>query len=257
MPEAQPPGGEGGRGYGGCWAGGGKTEDVCGRYANSRHDGDLLRDFQVSSVVDPAPEPSWNVAPTDPGRVVLERLVDERPDRQLRTLKWGLVPSWAKDLKIASKLINARMETVTEKPAFRRAAERRRCLVPADGYYEWMKSAAGKTPIYLHGEGVLSFAGLYEIRRDLLDPDQWLWTYTIVTCTAADSLGHIHDRSPVVVPPDLRDAWLDPGLTDAETVRGLLDSMPPPRLDTYEVSTEVNSVRNNGPQLIEPVSPVA
>jgi len=227
---------------------------MCGRYANSRHDGDLLRDFQVASVVDPEPEPSWNVAPTDGGRVVLERLVDDQPDRQLRTLRWGLVPSWAKDLKIASKLINARSETVTEKPAFKTAASRRRCLVPADGYYEWMATDDGKVPMYLHGDGVLGFAGLYEIRRDLEDPDQWLWTYTIVTCTTQDALGYIHDRSPVIVPPDLHSEWLDPGMTDLATVRDLLAAVPPPVLDTYEVSKAVNSVRNNGPELIKPLS---
>jgi putative SOS response-associated peptidase YedK len=226
---------------------------MCGRYANSRHDGDLLRDFAVASVVDPAPPPSWNVAPTDEGRVVLERVVNDEPDRQLRTLRWGLVPSWAKDLKIAAKLINARSETVTEKPAFKAAASRRRCLVPADGYYEWMPTESGKVPIYLHGDGVLAFAGLYEIRRDPDDPDRWLWTYTIVTCTTQDALGHVHDRSPVVVPPPLRAAWLDPSLTALPEVHDLLASMPPPALTTYPVSTAVNSVKNNGPQLVTPV----
>jgi putative SOS response-associated peptidase YedK len=226
---------------------------MCGRYANSRHDGDLLRDFAVASVVDPPPPPSWNVAPTDHARVVLERLVDDQPDRQLRTLRWGLVPSWAKDLRIGSKLINARSETITEKSAFKAAAARRRCLVPADGYYEWMATAEGKIPIYLHGEGVLGFAGLYELRPDLADPDQWLWTYTILTCTTQDALGHIHDRSPVVLPADLRSAWLDPTMTDPAAVRDLLASVPSPLLETYRVSTEVNSVRNNGPELIEPV----
>lgn len=227
---------------------------MCGRYANSRHDGDLLRDFQVASVVDPAPDPSWNVAPTDPGRVILERLVDDAPDRQLRTLRWGLVPSWAKDTKIASKLINARSETVTEKSAFKTAASRRRCLVPADGYYEWMPTDNGKIPMFLHGAGTLGFAGLYEIRRDPDEPEHWLWTYTIITTSTRDELGHVHDRSPVVVPNELRDAWLDPGLTDVGTVRELLASIPPPVLETYEVSTAVNSVRNNGPELVEPVS---
>jgi putative SOS response-associated peptidase YedK len=226
---------------------------VCGRYANSRHDGDLLRDFAVASVVDPPLSPSWNVAPTQNARVVLERLVNDEPDRQLRTLRWGLVPSWAKDLRIGSKLVNARSETVTEKAAFKTAASRRRCLIPADGYYEWMVTADGKTPIYLHGDGVLGFAGLYEIRPDLEDPDRWLWTYTILTCTTQDAFGHIHDRSPVVLPADMRTAWLDPTMTDPATVRELLASVPSPRLETYEVSTEVNSARNDGPQLIEPV----
>jgi putative SOS response-associated peptidase YedK len=227
---------------------------VCGRYANSRHDGDLLKDFMVASVVDPPPGPSWNVAPTAMARVVLERMVNDQPDRQLRTLKWGLVPSWAKDLKIASKLINARAETITTKPAFSKAAERRRCLVPADGYYEWMVTSEGKTPIYLHGTQALAFAGLYELRPDAEDPATWLWTYTILTCTTQDALGHIHDRSPVVVPPDLRSAWLDPTMTDPATIRELLAAVPSPMLETYQVSTEVNSARNDGPQLIEPIA---
>ncbi|MDT5002736.1 MAG: hypothetical protein QOK12_4841 [Mycobacterium sp.] len=225
---------------------------MCGRYANSRHDGDLLRDFQVASVVDPPPEPSWNVAPTDHARVVLERAVNGEPDRQLRTLRWGLVPSWAKDLKIGAKLINARSETVTEKSAFKTAASKRRCLVPADGYYEWMATGDGKVPIYLHGDGVLGFAGLYEIRRDPDDPEQWLWTYTIITCTTQDALGHVHDRSPVVLPADLHSAWLDPTMTDSATVRELLAAVPPPVLETYQVSTAVNSVKNNSPDLVKP-----
>jgi putative SOS response-associated peptidase YedK len=227
---------------------------VCGRYANSRHDGDLLREFAVASVVDPPPGPSWNVAPTQDARVVLERVVNNEPDRQLRTLRWGLVPSWAKDLRIAAKLINARSETITQKSAFKAAASRRRCLIPADGYYEWMVTDDGKVPMFLHGDGVLAFAGLYELRPDAEDRDHWLWTYTILTCTTQDVLGHVHDRSPVVVPTDLRSAWLDPALTDPTSVRDLLASVPPPVLDTYEVSTEVNSARNDGPQLIEPVT---
>ena len=125
---------------------------MCGRYANARHDGDLLRDFQIASVVEDAPEPSWNIAPTDPGRVVLERLVDDQPDRQLRTLKWGLVPFWAKDVEFAAKHINARSETFTTKPAFKSAAAKHRCIVPADGYYEWMVAEDGKHPMYLYGD---------------------------------------------------------------------------------------------------------
>lgn len=107
--------------------------------------------------------------------------------------------------------------------------------------------------MYLHADGILGFAGLYEIWRDPADTDDWVWSYTIITCTAQDALGHIHDRSPVVVPADLRSAWLDPSLTDPATVRELLDAVPPPTLDTYEVSTAVNSVRNNGPELVTPV----
>jgi putative SOS response-associated peptidase YedK len=227
---------------------------MCGRYASTRRDGDLLRDFEIASVVDDPPEPSWNVAPTDSSRVVLERVVNDLPDRQLRTLSWGLVPSWAKDPRIGSKLINARSETVTTKPAFKAAASRRRCLVPADGYYEWMVAEDGKHPMYLYGDGALAFAGLYELRPESEGSDVWLWTYTILTCTATDELGYIHDRSPVVVPPDLRDAWLDPTMTEVAQVRDLVASIPPPRLHTYEVAPLVNSVRNNGPELIEPLA---
>jgi putative SOS response-associated peptidase YedK len=227
---------------------------MCGRYANSRHDGDLLREFGVSSVVGEPPEPSWNVAPTDQARVVLERLVDDRPDRQLRTLRWGLVPTWATDERIGAKLINGRSETITAKPAFKAAAARRRCIVPADGYFEWEASDHGKLPSYLHGDGLLGFAGLYEVRRAIEHPDEWLWTYTVLTCTAEDSVGHIHDRSPVVLPYDLVDAWLDPHMNDPEAVREMLAAVPPPMLVAYPVSTEVNSVRNNGPQLVEQVS---
>jgi putative SOS response-associated peptidase YedK len=227
---------------------------VCGRYANSRHDGDLLRDFAVASVVDPPPPPSWNIAPTDDARVVVERMVTGEPDRQLRTLRWGLVPSWAKDLRIGAKLINARSETVTEKSAFKTAASRRRCIVPAEGYYEWLATDDGKVPYYLHGDRTLGFAGLYEIRRHVDDPDSWLWTYSIITCTTQDALGHIHDRSPVVVPEPLFADWLDPELTDPGKVRGLLASIPPPVLDVFEVSREVNTVKNDGPHLVEPVT---
>jgi putative SOS response-associated peptidase YedK len=230
---------------------------MCGRYASTRHDSDLLRDFAVASIVDDPPEPSWNVAPTQLGRVVLERLVDDQADRQLRSLKWGLVPSWAKDLRIASKLINARSETITEKPAFKAAAAKRRCIIPADGYYEWMPTDDGKVPMYLHGDGTLGFAGLYELRPDAEDRERWLWTYTILTCTTQDALGHIHDRSPIIVAADHLDAWLDPKLTDPATVRELVASMPPPVLDAYQVSTEVNSPKNNGPHLIVPAAATA
>jgi putative SOS response-associated peptidase YedK len=218
-------------------------------------------ELRVSSVVGDEPAPSWNVAPTQEARVVLERLnrdhVDGPPVRQLRALRWGLVPSWAPDPRIGSRLINARAETVTEKPAFAAAASLRRCLVPADGYYEWERrpGAPSSVPHFLHrgGQG-LWFAGLYEFWADrdrpADDPDRWVTSFTMITTTAADALGHIHDRSPVIVPPDLLDAWLDPAMTDLETVQAMLAAIPDPRLDAYEVSTAVNDHRNNGPELV-------
>lgn len=226
---------------------------MCGRYASTRSDDDLSSLFDAVVRLGDPPEPSYNVAPTDPVRIVLDR--DD--DRQLRTVRWGLVPSWAKDKKIASRLINARSETVTEKPAFRKAAAKRRCLIPADGYYEWEKREGAKVPHFLHTDGVLAMAGLYELWPDPSldddDPNKWFWSTTVLTTTATDTLGHIHDRSPVVVPDDLWSAWLDPGLTDLAGVADLLQSFPEPHLTPYEVSTAVNSVRNNGPELVAPV----
>jgi putative SOS response-associated peptidase YedK len=233
---------------------------MCGRYASTTSDKDIAAAFGVTEIDGDELPPSWNVAPTQQARVVLERVPRSEPDsepvRQLRTLTWGLVPSWAKKVKLG-RLINARSETVTEKPAFKAAASRRRCLVPADGYYEWEHRDGEKIPHFLHhDDDILAFAGLYELRPDPDlpedDPDRWLWTYTILTATAHDAAGHVHDRSPVVITPQLRDQWLAPHLTDPGDVRDLLAQVPEPQLQPYLVSTKVNNPRNNGSDLIEP-----
>jgi putative SOS response-associated peptidase YedK len=238
---------------------------VCGRYANSRGDADLRAEFAAEEIIGEALPPSWNVAPTQQVRAVLERSPRGEPDgapvRQLRSLRWGLVPSWATDPKIGVRMINARVETITEKPAFKTAAARRRCLLPADGYYEWEKQAGRtkKVPYFLHGAGgaALAFAGLYELWRDHSraddDPDRWLWSVTVITTQAGDALGHIHDRTPLVVPDELRDDWLDSRLTDPAGVRQLLDAVPEPRLVPVEVATAVNTVTTDGPELVRPV----
>ena len=189
--------------------------------------------------------------------------------RQLRVVRWGLVPSWAKDISIGSRLINARSETVAEKPAFRRAFARRRCLLPADGYYEWMVRAPPRPPTGRARRpssptsstgptaAPLAFAGLYELWRDKSVPDEdpyaWLWSATIITTTAPDELGEIHDRMPMVIPPDSWADWLDPANTDVADLSALLAPAMTSGLATYPVSTEVNSVRNNGPQLLEQI----
>lgn len=173
--------------------------------------------------------------------------------------RWGLVPSWAKDIKIGSKLINARSETILEKPSFRNAAVKRRAILPAEGYYEWQKTEDGKKiPKYLFSEQepLLGFAGLYEFWPDPElpedDPERWLLTCTVLTTTTQDALGHVHDRSPVIVPRDRFAEGLDPDLTDKADVQHLLNSLPEPTLTPRIVSLRVNSVRNNGPELIEP-----
>jgi len=243
---------------------------MCGRYASFREAEDLADEFALASIADdvrflPA---SWNVAPTDPVRMVVERperLADGSHgaiERTLRSARWGLVPSWAKDRSIGNKMINARSETLLTKPAFRRAVATRRALLPADGYYEWQPADAGaaskvKQPIYIHAaDGAsLAMAGLYEFWKDPAkaedDPDRWLVTAAIITTTAVDEMGRIHDRQPVMLLPDRWDAWLDPSV-DAEGGAALLASAAP-RLELTPVSTAVNKVGTNGSELILPV----
>ena len=247
---------------------------MCGRYASSRRPEDLVEEFKIDeNQVKETPAPDYNVAPTKSVYAVLDRPAKEadreetRPAaRQLRLLTWGLVPFWAKDPAIGNKMINARVETVTEKPAYRRAFAARRCLLPADGYYEWyttsQKNKSGrpvKQPFFIHPAdgGVLAMAGLYEIWRDPTrgddDPDRFRWTCTVLTTSAEDNLGRIHDRMPMLVEPEKYAAWLDPELTDPDDLRSLLVPAAPGRLEAYPVSTQVNNVRNNGPDLVVPV----
>jgi putative SOS response-associated peptidase YedK len=249
---------------------------MCGRYASARKRVELLEEFSVQS--DRVAEdlrPDYNVAPTKAVYSVMTRQPDdrdgaeERPDggnaaeRQLRVVRWGLVPFWAKDVKIGSRMINARAETVAEKPAFRRAFAGRRCLLPADGYYEWQQQVGGtKQPIYItRADGhPLAFAGLYELWRDPSvprdDPESWLWTATVITTSAPDELGHIHDRMPMVIEPSTWADWLDPTNHEVSDLRSLLVPAAVGGLTTYPVSTAVNSVRNNGPSLIDPLEPI-
>ena len=271
---------------------------MCGRFASARKRQELLEEFGVQRdrVVEPL-RPDYNVAPTKPVYAVVTRRPEDAakedgagPDeaqpktagpktagaktagpeaaegegvRELRVVRWGLVPFWAKDISIGSRLINARAETVASKPAFRHAFARHRCLLPADGFYEWEKSgdskSARKQPHYIRREdgGVLAFAGLYELWRDKDrpddDPDSWLWTATIITTRAEDEVGRIHDRMPMVIEPGRWADWLDPAAPSTEALHGLMTPAASVHLTTYPVSTEVNSVRNNGPGLIEPM----
>jgi putative SOS response-associated peptidase YedK len=185
---------------------------------------------------------------------------EQRAGRQLRTARWGLVPSWSRDAKGGAKMINARIETVTSKPAFKAAAARRRCLLPSLGYYEWQRTDHGKVPYFLHDPGghLLAMAGLYELWRDPDaaedDPNRWLWTCTVITQQAPDLLGEIHDRNPVIVPRHLYDDWLNCTGADAPDAQDVLARIPPAHLAPHPVSPAVGNVRNNGPELIEPVA---
>jgi putative SOS response-associated peptidase YedK len=257
---------------------------MCGRFVSARKRAELLEEFAVQrDAVAADREPDYNVAPTKRIYTVL----DHRDERELRLVRWGLVPSWAKDTKGGSRLINARAETVAVKPAFRAAFARRRCLIPADGYYEWQTEAvisrgddppyppvharskgkdighAAKQPFYIYRTdgGILAFAGLYELWRDQQVPedheDAWYWSATIITTDATDEIGKIHDRTPMVIAPADWAEWLDPANREKEH---LLQTMHPAMssgqggLVARPVSTTVNSVRNNGPELIKPLA---
>ncbi|SRR5690606_16221480 len=243
---------------------------MCGRYASSRSPDELVDEFDVAvSMVGAGIPADFNVAPTKEVYAVLERPpAPDRgrpaPERQLRVLTWGLVPSWAKDPKIGSRMINARAETVAEKPSFRKAFAARRCVLPADGYYEWYagepdaRGKPRKQPFYIHpgDDSVLGLAGLYEIWRDPTKPDdaedRFRWTCTVITTEAEDSLGRIHDRMPMLVERDRRDQWLDPRIHGTELL-DLLVPAAPGRLVAHPVSTAVGNVANNGPELTAPI----
>jgi putative SOS response-associated peptidase YedK len=234
---------------------------MCGRFAASTTPEDIVELFDVQQW-DPAETlaPSWNVAPTAPVLAVLERLPKDggAPVRQLRQLRWGLVPAWSRSPETAVKMINARADTVHEKPAYRQAFASRRCLLPVDGYYEWqtVQSEGGrgkprKQPFFVRRlDGApLALAGLYEFWRDRSvaadHPAAWLVTCTVVTTEAEELLAPIHERMPLYLERESWDAWLDPTLDSAEEARALLAAPAPGSLRVHPVSAAVGSIRNN------------
>jgi putative SOS response-associated peptidase YedK len=260
---------------------------MCGRYAATANPDELVEEFEVEdnrmsepgrSVLaapqDPPPgHPDHNVAPTKQVPVVLARAPREDPDapprRQLRLLTWGLVPSWAKDARGGARMINARVESVADKPSFARPLASRRCLVPARGWYEWQASPTArdakgkprKQPFFTSRAdgGSVAMAGLYEFWRDpaASDPDDplaWLTTFTVITGPAEPGLDRIHDRQPLVLEPQEWQTWLDPG-TGAADVLGLLEQRPPGRFTAYPVSSAVSSNRSNGAHLLDQLPP--
>src|SRR5580692_12361755 len=232
---------------------------MCGRFVSARKRLELLEEFAVTrDAVSADRDPDYNVAPTKRIYTVLSH----KDERELRLVRWGLVPSWAKDASGGARMINARSETVAVKPSFRAAFGKRRCLIPADGYYEWMTEDKAKKPFYIYRTdgGILAFAGIYELWRNSEVPDDhedaWYWSGTIITTDATDEIGKIHDRTPMVIAPGDWADWLDPANAEKEH---LLAAMHPAvssgtdGLAVRRVSTEVNSVRNNGSSLLEAV----
>jgi len=208
----------------------------------------MAKDFGIQEITDDL-QPSFNVAPTDKVAVVLNNGV-----KQLVAMRWGLVPFWATDPKIASKHINARAETLTVKPAFKDAFKRRRCLVVADGFFEWQKQGATKIPLFIHlePERPFGFAGLYEIWTPPLG--EKLVTCTIITTEPNELVRPIHDRMPVILPKDAEDFWLDSSVEDHTRLLDLLQPYQASDMSAFTVSKLVNSVKNNSPECIQPVS---
>ncbi|NII10664.1 SOS response-associated peptidase [Oleiagrimonas sp. C23AA] len=196
-------------------------------------------------------EPQYNIAPTMTA-AVMARNADAR--LEVKGLRWGLVPSWAKDTKIASAGINARMETVAEKPMFRAAFKKRRCIVPMSGYFEWKQLDNGKQPYFIHAPDrtVLLCAGIWEAWRPKGDESaEGVRTFAVLTGAAGVVSGNIHDRQPVILPPDRLCAWIDGTPDDA---RALLQQLPEASLEYYPVSKKIGAPRNQGQELVAPIS---
>ncbi len=194
--------------------------------------------------------PRYNIAPTQPVAVI----ANDAAARRLQFMRWGLIPSWAKDPEIGSRLINARAETLAEKPSFRTALRRRRCLIVADGFYEWRKDDGGKTPfyIYLRSQQPFAFAGLWDVWQA---PDGGVIpTCTIITTGPNSLLAALHDRMPVILPPDAYAHWLDPALQTPADVASLLISFPAAEMMLRQVARTVNSPHNDSAACIEPVA---
>ena len=218
---------------------------MCGRYV-SKIDADVERHFNLTKV--PLDFASYNVAPGTNVPVVRQ---SESSERELVLMRWGLIPHWAKEEGIGYKLINARAETVDSKPAFRQPFKRHRCLIPANGFYEWRKTQSGEVPYYTHrmDDSVIGFAGLWDIWTN--PEGDRIESYTIITTAANELIKPLHDRMPLIIAPDDYGVWLVGNVNEASEVLGLSS---PVQLEAYPVSTRVNKPANDDPDCIERVA---
>jgi putative SOS response-associated peptidase YedK len=218
---------------------------MCGRFTLSQPAEAIAAVFQVNEV--PTLEPRYNIAPTQRVPTVLQKAGG---DRQFQMLRWGLIPSWAKDLAMGAKLINARGETVAEKPSFRSAFRHRRCLIIADGFYEWQRQEGKKQPFYFRVQNgqPFAFAGLWEHWQE--PEGEAIESCTIVTTEANKLLQPIHDRMPVILDPKDYDLWLDPAFQKPEHLKQLLQPLSSEAMTSYPVSTKVNNPANNTPECV-------
>ena len=231
---------------------------MCGRYTSVTPVAALARYFPVDEVVAEELGPRYNVAPTQE----VYAIARHGDKTRLGTLRWGLIPSWTDGPRIGARMINARAESVADRPAFRQAFTRRRCLIPADGFYEWSNVAGGslRRPWYIRPRNghPLAFAGLWESWRPSHaggDGQPRIVSTTIVTTTANEAITDLHHRMPVVLAPDTWDAWLDPTNHDVDALQHLLAPAPPADFDVTAVRPLVNNVANEGPELLQPIVP--
>ncbi len=220
---------------------------MCGRYTLKTPVDALAEQFEIEEYPSSL-TPSYNIAPTQEVAAVIAE--DEK--RKLEILRWGLIPSWADDPAIGNRMINARAETVSEKPSFRGAFKERRCLVLADGFYEWQKTSNGKQPFYIHMEdgSPFAFAGLWEDWKN----GSKVRSCTIITTEANKLVGEIHNRMPVILPPEDYGLWLDPDFDEKEPLTSLLKPYPDEAMEAYPVSRKVNRPANNEPSCVEPAA---
>ncbi len=218
----------------------------------------FLPDLSPSELPEVPQQPRYNIAPTQQVAMVAQKEPDS--DRQLMFARWGLVPSWADDLSIGARMINARSETADTKPSFKRAFGSRRCLIPADGYYEWLKTASGKQPYLIEpadsdaNGGVMAMAGLWEVNKKLATEDDTIVSCAVLTTSANETTQAIHDRMPVFLSVEDFEQWLDPSFRDVDALKKLLKAAANDQLKTTPVSRRVGNVRNDDAGCIEPVS---
>jgi Uncharacterized conserved protein len=219
---------------------------MCGRFTRAVSTAIIQKEFDVDEVSDDF-GPSYNIAPTQEVAVIVS---DGK--KQLVKVRWGLVPSWAKELSVGNKMINARAETITEKASFKRAFKKRRCLIVADGFYEWQKVGETKRPIYIRLKSgkPFGFAGIYETWES--EQGEQIITCAIITTGANELMKPIHDRMPVIVPKENENLWLDPGTGDQDLLLEMLKPYPADAMEAYPVSKRVNTPSNNSPECIKP-----
>lgn len=219
---------------------------MCGRFTLTQPAQAVAERFGVQMILFEF-APRYNIAPSQPVAVIMQN-----GERRLEACRWGLVPFWAKDPEIGNRLINARAETLAEKPAFKYSLTRRRCLIPADGFYEWRKEGTRRTPVYIRRRdgGLFAFAGLWE---EWQSPDgSVLRTCTIITTEPNALIAPIHNRMPVILPAEREPLWLEPSLKDPSRLLALLQPYPAEELEAFPVSPRVNSPANDDPLCIQP-----